>query len=318
MKNMKRFAKLMTAALTSMTIFLGSAVSAEAFSFADLSQTQFAFSSGAGAWETGMVIAEDGSFSGQYHDSDMGSNGDGYDATVYMCDFHGNFVNLTQVDENSYETNITGLKIKKANGTTEIKDRTLYSYSLPYGLLDEPGNNPASKFTIYMKGTPVSELPESFYQWALTYRDGSKTVLEDYCIRNNDTDTWFIGYQKPETQPEPQHAETPSVSTTAYPEPWNTKLNNALTLAAQTEAEMNAASSDQKQYYANQLYLVWDNLLNEIWQSYPQSTKDNLLNAQLEWIYAKEAKQAQYNYTDGLIYAASQTKDRVYVLLQYV
>ena len=48
------------------------------------------FSSGAGAWGTGLTLAADGSFSGEYHDSDMGDSGDDYpDGTVYLCNFPG-------------------------------------------------------------------------------------------------------------------------------------------------------------------------------------------------------------------------------------
>ena len=38
----------------------------------------FFFSSGAGGWETGLIINEDWSFSGDFHDSEMGANGEEY------------------------------------------------------------------------------------------------------------------------------------------------------------------------------------------------------------------------------------------------
>ena len=42
------------------------------FSFADLRRLQFRFSSGAGAWSTLLAVRPDGSFYGEYHDTDMG------------------------------------------------------------------------------------------------------------------------------------------------------------------------------------------------------------------------------------------------------
>ena len=38
----------------------------------------YTFASGAGAWATSLELYEDGSFAGDYHDSDMGDSGDGY------------------------------------------------------------------------------------------------------------------------------------------------------------------------------------------------------------------------------------------------
>ena len=43
--------------------------------FADLAALQFEFCSGAGGWSTDFTIEKDGSFSGVYHDSDMGIPG---------------------------------------------------------------------------------------------------------------------------------------------------------------------------------------------------------------------------------------------------
>ena len=43
------------------------------FSFADLRRLQFRFSSGAGAWSTLLAVRPDGSFYGEYHDTDMES-----------------------------------------------------------------------------------------------------------------------------------------------------------------------------------------------------------------------------------------------------
>ena len=58
--------------------------------FAQLPQT-FVFSSGAGAWSTQISIKADGTFTGHYEDADAGDAGDGYDSTVYQCDFSGRF-----------------------------------------------------------------------------------------------------------------------------------------------------------------------------------------------------------------------------------
>lgn len=58
--------------------------------FMPISGNTFHFSSGAGGWLTEIVISEDGSFTGHFHDSDMG---DAYpEGTRYECSFTGVFV----------------------------------------------------------------------------------------------------------------------------------------------------------------------------------------------------------------------------------
>ena len=46
--------------------------------FERLDGSTFYFLSGAGAWSTELVVSPDGSFTGYYHDTDMGDSGAGY------------------------------------------------------------------------------------------------------------------------------------------------------------------------------------------------------------------------------------------------
>ena len=79
--------------------------------FADLAALQFEFCSGAGGWSTDFTIEKDGSFSGVYHDSDMGDTGDGYpNGTMYYCNFSGHFTNLTKVDDDTYEMSLIRIR----------------------------------------------------------------------------------------------------------------------------------------------------------------------------------------------------------------
>ena len=67
------------AAAAALTILSASAAfAAQNFSYADLKGLEFSFSSGVGAWETMLGIMPDGTFSGTFHDADMGDNGAGY------------------------------------------------------------------------------------------------------------------------------------------------------------------------------------------------------------------------------------------------
>ena len=91
--------------------------------FADLAALQFEFCSGAGGWSTDFTIEKDGSFSGVYHDSDMGDTGDGYpNGTMYYCNFSGHFTNLTKVDDDTYEMSLADISYQNTVGDTEILD----------------------------------------------------------------------------------------------------------------------------------------------------------------------------------------------------
>ncbi len=67
---------------------------------------EFIFSSGVGGWETYLTINPDGTFTGQYHDSNLGESGDGYDSTVYISTFHGRFKDIRKKDDLTYTNEI--------------------------------------------------------------------------------------------------------------------------------------------------------------------------------------------------------------------
>ena len=50
----------------------------------------FMFASGTGGWSTVITVNRDGSFYGDFRDSEMGDRGEGYSqGTVYQCAFSG-------------------------------------------------------------------------------------------------------------------------------------------------------------------------------------------------------------------------------------
>jgi len=133
----------------------------------------FTFASGAGAWGTGLELDSSGHFVGGYHDSDMGSSGDGYDATVYVSNFEGQFKNITKIDDYTYKMEMDHYTTEEPAGTSEIQDmngaRVKYEYSEPYGI--ETG----TVFYLYLPGKPVSELDEQFIGWSY----GSVGTIKD-------------------------------------------------------------------------------------------------------------------------------------------
>ena len=93
--------------------------------------------------------------------------------------------------------------------------------------------------------------------------------------------------------------------------------------ATLTQSDMNALSQE--------IYIIWDDLLNELWgllkENLDQKTMDKLLQEQRTWIADKEAevKQAGAEFAGGSMAAlaanqkaAELTKERVYVLAEYL
>lgn len=125
--------------------------------------SDFVFSSGAGGWSTDIEVAEDGTFTGSFHDSDMGSTGEGYpNGTVYLCNFSGKFSDPEPTEKPYvYSMKLLEMQIenKDKTGTQEIEDETLFVYSDPYGF------DHADEFLIYMPGTPMSDMSEACRSW---------------------------------------------------------------------------------------------------------------------------------------------------------
>ncbi|MGN0496497.1 MAG: YARHG domain-containing protein [Lachnospiraceae bacterium] len=148
--------------------------------------TNFVFASGAGGWDTTIDINPDGTFTGVYHDSDMGSSGEGYDATVYICSFEGKFTTPVKVTDYSYTTTLEYLNVDDET-KEEIIDRVKYIPAFPYGLED------GGQFMIYLPGAKVSDLPESFIAWTMGMRgDGNSDTINYYGIYNVNTEEAFF------------------------------------------------------------------------------------------------------------------------------
>src|SRR5699024_11025228 len=119
--------------------------------------SEFSFSSGAGGWDTEITLNDDGTFNGQYHDSDMGDSGTEYsNGTVYICDFSGKFTMTKKINEYIYSMNLESLDIKETSGTVYYENDIRYIVSNPYGF------DNADEFLIYLPGCPLDETSEEF------------------------------------------------------------------------------------------------------------------------------------------------------------
>ena len=154
----------------------------DGLTFADLDGIEFMFSSGVGAWATGVQISSDGSFEGHHHDTDMGDTGVGYpDGTLYYCDFSGKFTNLVKTGPYEYTMKCVSLVQEGTPGDVEILADMRYIVSEPYGF------DSADVFYLYLPGKSVDGLPEQFIEWierplGVPFEKGD--VLSFYCLYN--------------------------------------------------------------------------------------------------------------------------------------
>ena len=128
--------------------------------FAQLDGSTFYFLSGAGAWSTELVVSPDGSFTGYYHDTDMGDSGAGYpNGTRYECDFSGTFALVEQRDEFTYILRLTSLALKEEPGTERVADGLKLISAEAYGI------SGGDEFMLYSPGSQSAGLPEEFLEW---------------------------------------------------------------------------------------------------------------------------------------------------------
>ena len=116
------------------------------------------FSNGAGAWMTDMVLETDGSFSGQFQDTELGEFAESYpNGTTYYNHFTGRFDSLYRIDDLTYAMTLTDLYL--ADGGETIRDGVRYVGAKPSGLTR------GAQYILHLPGTRVDELPEDFRSW---------------------------------------------------------------------------------------------------------------------------------------------------------
>ena len=156
---------------------------------ADCLPIDLEFASGVGAWSTDLTLEQDGSFSGVYHDSDMGDSGDDYpDGTMYLCNFSGKFTDMKQLDDHSYSLTLEDLSSDYEDGREWVEDGVRYVSSQPYGV--EEGKD----FILYLTDTPTEGLDVEFLSWwPGQYQEEKSGTLELCGLYNVDMGYGFFG-----------------------------------------------------------------------------------------------------------------------------
>ena len=184
---MKKGLILLAAAFVLMMAVSANAEGSSEDLFAQVSGQRFEFASGVGAWSTELTILEDGTFSGNFHDSEMGETGEGYpDGTLYGCSFHGQFSDPVPADEYSWNVKI---RVEQDEGQVPeaIEDGIRYVTAAPYGL------EKAQAVTFFLPGTPTERLPEGFLPWShLQELAPDATEIPYFAIWSEEDEAGFI------------------------------------------------------------------------------------------------------------------------------
>ena len=176
--------------------------------FAQFNGMTWSFCSGAGAWSTDLKIQPDGSFIGDYHDSDMGDKAEAYpNGTVYICSFSGKMSLVEQVDENSWKLRVDELSYTEPNGKEVFEDGCKYIYTDVYGL------SAGDEMMLYKPGTPVDSFTDEMKFFAHAF---DLTVLPSwyfYSVKNN---SGFEGFK---SEPD-QSAAITDIQDASMANPW--------------------------------------------------------------------------------------------------
>ena len=147
------------------------------------------FASGAGAWCTGLTLERDGSFSGAYHDSEMGDQGEGYpNGSCYISTFSGRFGDICQVDDHTWAMALEELTVQEEPDTEWIEDGVRYIASEAYGL--EEGK----EFLLYSPETPTEGLNEDFLIWWPSWNVEDTGTLNCWGLLNQEMGYSFFTY----------------------------------------------------------------------------------------------------------------------------
>ena len=159
--------------------------------FEKLSALDWSFSSGVGGWSTELKIAPDGTFTGAFHDSEMGETGETYPSgTVYGCTFSGKLSVADQAGDGPWKVRVDALRPDEGQVPEAIEDGVRYVTADPYGLSE------GDEMTLYQPGTPVSVLSESMQHWAHVLDQVTPPLaLESWFLMSEKNDSGFVGME---------------------------------------------------------------------------------------------------------------------------
>ena len=154
---------------------------------------EYIFTSGIGGWGTVININDDGSFSGSYQDHNYGESGDGYDGTLYVCEFTGKFTDPVQINAFTYAFRLSDLQYQTGPAGESRIESDPSGYRMRIVNSEAYGINGGDVFYLFAKGAPVTRLPKEFMEWMylpLVYRQ-SDIYLKGFGLYNQEQHCGF-------------------------------------------------------------------------------------------------------------------------------
>ena len=198
LENLEDFRSVMTAAQEPMTL-------AEADGLPVTEPLEMLFSSGVGGWSTCLTLNPDGSFVGDFCDTDADC--------IYVCQFHGRFGNVKKLSDASWLLILDELELDTNHSVGEGWDETDGDYTMyyissePYGFDGDDGValKPGAQFILYSPEAtghePGTELygAMEFQSWMHRHnRDkeflSADDTLECWGLQSMETGQGFFSY----------------------------------------------------------------------------------------------------------------------------
>jgi DNA-binding SARP family transcriptional activator len=157
----------------------------------------FTSTRGQGDWQTDVIVNEDGSFTGQYQDLEMGNIGEGFpNGSLYENNFHGKFGDVQQISEYEYSMQLLNLQADGTAGEDIIID------GLKIITVDDtPGISDMGEYRLYLPGRSTSDLPDAFLEsMHVFFYEGVPSIMDGYGLYNVQSEQGFYGlhFSKPE------------------------------------------------------------------------------------------------------------------------
>lgn len=153
-----------------------------------LAGLEWSFSSGAGAWSTDLRLSADGSFAGEYHDSEMSEAADEYpNGTVYCCAFTGRMSLVKMADDGAWAVRVDSLTLEKATGEESVDEGIRFVTTEPYGIRE------GDELRLFRPGTPVDALTEDMRIWAHVLGEDAPETLETWFMYGEQSESGFVG-----------------------------------------------------------------------------------------------------------------------------
>lgn len=128
---------------------------AEAF-FADCAD-EYYMTSGVGGWGAALVVAANGTFEYNYHDSDYGA--------YYICHANGVLGNVRKVDDNTYMVDVLDIVLEYEPDTTWTETDMDLDMTIQYNAVEPYGINSGDTLMFYCAGSMSESLPSAYVEW---------------------------------------------------------------------------------------------------------------------------------------------------------